>query len=92
MKIVLIMRLQKTVVEALIKNGHNVIFHDRYKENFDPITKYPEIRKGASLEKVIREHCNEIGVADGIIVVHSNWWGQPPAILKGWVDRVDLEI
>ncbi|HDQ04383.1 MAG TPA: flavodoxin family protein, partial [Deltaproteobacteria bacterium] len=21
-------------------------------------------------------------------VVHPNWWGQPPAILKGWVDRV----
>ena len=19
---------------------------------------------------------------------HPNWWGQPPAILKGWVDRV----
>lgn len=27
-------------------------------------------------------------VADGIIIVHPNWWGQPPAILKGWVDRV----
>jgi putative NADPH-quinone reductase len=21
-------------------------------------------------------------------VVHPNWWGQPPAILKGWIDRV----
>jgi putative NADPH-quinone reductase len=20
--------------------------------------------------------------------VHPNWWGQPPAILKGWIDRV----
>ncbi|MBE9519816.1 MAG: NAD(P)H-dependent oxidoreductase, partial [Proteobacteria bacterium] len=19
---------------------------------------------------------------------HPNWWGQPPAILKGWVDRI----
>ena len=26
--------------------------------------------------------------ADGIIIVHPNWWGQPPAILKGWVDRI----
>ena len=23
-----------------------------------------------------------------IVVVHPNWWGQPPAILKGWIDRV----
>lgn len=22
------------------------------------------------------------------MIVHPNWWGQPPAILKGWVDRV----
>ena len=22
------------------------------------------------------------------LVVHPNWWGQPPAILKGWIDRV----
>jgi putative NADPH-quinone reductase len=21
-------------------------------------------------------------------VIHPNWWGQPPAILKGWIDRV----
>ena len=20
--------------------------------------------------------------------MHPNWWGQPPAILKGWIDRV----
>jgi putative NADPH-quinone reductase len=26
--------------------------------------------------------------AEGIIIVHPNWWGQPPAILKGWIDRV----
>ena len=26
--------------------------------------------------------------ADGIIAIHPNWWGQPPAMLKGWIDRV----
>jgi NAD(P)H dehydrogenase (quinone) len=25
---------------------------------------------------------------DGLIVIHPNWWGQPPAIVKGWIDRV----
>jgi NAD(P)H dehydrogenase (quinone) len=33
-------------------------------------------------------HCKEIANADGIIIVHPNWWGMPPAILKGWIDRV----
>ncbi len=36
----------------------------------------------------IHRHCREIAEADGIVIVHPNWWGQPPAILKGWVDRV----
>jgi len=40
------------------------------------------------LDPVIRRHCDEIAAAAGIVVVHPNWWGQPPAILKGWVDRV----
>jgi len=22
------------------------------------------------------------------VIVHPTWWGQPPAILKGWIDRV----
>ena len=36
----------------------------------------------------IETHCGEISEAEGIVLVHPNWWGQPPAILKGWVDRV----
>ena len=36
----------------------------------------------------VEKHCNEISVADGVVIIHPNWWGQPPAILKGWVDRV----
>ena len=44
--------------------------------------------KDAVLAPDIQRHCEEIANADGIIIVHPNWWGQPPAILKGWVDRV----
>jgi len=37
---------------------------------------------------VIEQHCCEIGEADGVIIVHPNYWGRPPAMLCGWVDRV----
>lgn len=80
--------IANTTVEILLKNGHEVFFHDLYEENFDPIVLSQEIPKGASLGRVIEKHCNEISKADGIIIVHPNWWGQPPAILKGWIDRV----
>jgi len=80
--------IAKTVVETLLNSGHEVFFHDLYEDNFDPIIPGQEIPKGASLEKLIEEYCSEISNADGIVIVHPNWWGQPPAILKGWVDRV----
>jgi len=44
--------------------------------------------KDAALPDAIKQHCEEIALVDGIVIVHPNWWGQPPAILKGWVDRV----
>ncbi|MFC1859103.1 NAD(P)H-dependent oxidoreductase [Thermodesulfobacteriota bacterium] len=77
-----------TVVARVKKNGHTAIFHDLYEEKFDPILPPQEIANEAPLPKDIDVHCRQIVSADGIIVVHPNWWGQPPAILKGWIDRV----
>ncbi|MDD4872794.1 MAG: NAD(P)H-dependent oxidoreductase [Kiritimatiellae bacterium] len=77
-----------TVVERLRCNGYRVKFHDLYAEKFDPILYEKEIPEFAKLPRVIKQYCREIRDADGIIIVHPNWWGQPPAILKGWIDRV----
>jgi putative NADPH-quinone reductase len=68
--------------------GHQVAFHDLYLERFDPILRYEEIPKSAAVDIAVQKHCEEIASAEGIIVVHPNWWGMPPAILKGWVDRI----
>ena len=80
--------IAQTAVERLIQNGHEISFHDLYAESFDPLLLAPEIPTEVALPPEIVQHCEEIRSADGIIVVHPNWWGQPPAILKGWVDRV----
>ena len=77
-----------TVVEALEANGHEVAFHDLYKERFPPVLPAREIPRDVRLPRIIQKHCFEIAAADGIVIVDPNWWGQPPAILKGWVDRV----
>ena len=76
------------ILKTLLTIGHEVAFHDLYGERFPAILPAGEIPRGASLPKIIGRHCSEISNADGIIVVHPNWWGQPPAILKGWIDRV----
>jgi len=80
--------IAKAAVAELEGRGHGVIFHDLYDEGFDPILPHDEIPKETSLSWEMENHCKEISLADGIIIIHPNWWGQPPAILKGWVDRV----
>jgi putative NADPH-quinone reductase len=75
-------------VDELQRNGHQVAFHDLHAETFDPLLPAEEFPKGAFIPPEIETHCQEIADADGIVIVHPNWWGQPPAILKGWVDRV----
>jgi len=74
--------------DALRQNGHGVILHDLCQEQFPPLLSAAELQKNAKLEPVIARHAAEIVSADGIIIVHPNWWGMPPAILKGWIDRV----
>ena len=76
------------VMEALQKHNHDIFFHDLYEEGFDPLLTAREIPKNSPLPQAIQAHCDEIAVANGIIIIHPNWWGQPPAILKGWVDRI----
>jgi len=73
---------------ALLSMGHLVQYRDLYAERFDPILPGTEIPKHADVDEVVAQHCTELVEADGIVVVHPNWWGQPPAILKGWIDRV----
>jgi putative NADPH-quinone reductase len=77
-----------TAVRSLAQNGHTVWYHDLYAERFDPCLPRDEIPDHAVLDEVIQGHCDEIAQAEGIVIVHPNWWGQPPAILKGWIDRV----
>jgi NAD(P)H dehydrogenase (quinone) len=80
--------IAETAVRTLRRNGHSVSFHDLHSEGFDPVLPGSEIPSGAVLPPVVAAHCLEIAEAQGIVIVHPNWWGQPPAILKGWVDRV----
>ena len=77
-----------TAIAALRIAGHEVVYHDLYEERFDPILPHAEIPLDAELDPVVCRHRDEVSAADGYIIVHPNWWGQPPAILKGWLDRV----
>ena len=75
-------------VATLKREGFEVYFHDLYKEKFDPLLPAEEIPQKAFLSDVIKEHCKQASEVDGFVIIHPNWWGTPPAILTGWVDRI----
>jgi NAD(P)H dehydrogenase (quinone) len=77
-----------TAAETVRRAGTAVCFHDLYAEKFDPLMPAREFSRSARLDPALQAHCDELRIADGIIIVHPNWWGQPPAMLKGWIDRV----
>jgi putative NADPH-quinone reductase len=68
--------------------GHTVVLHDLCAEKFDPLMPAEEFPKEAPLPPAIARHCDDLRSAEGLVIVHPNWWGQPPAILTGWIDRV----
>jgi putative NADPH-quinone reductase len=80
--------IAKACIGELESAGHSVVFHDLYAEGFDPLLKKGEDKRDAQLDPTIQRHIADLAAADGIVVVHPNWWGMPPAILTGWIDRV----
>jgi putative NADPH-quinone reductase len=81
------------VRNALVGDGNIIEHHDLYREGFDPCLT---AEVGETLEKallraedqVLLQHRTQVANAGGLLIVHPNWWGKPPAILAGWLDRV----
>lgn len=80
--------IAQTIRNDLLELGFEVMFHDLYKENFPPLLPVEEIPAAGKVAPLVEKHCRELVEAEGIVVIHPNWWGQPPAIMKGWIDRV----
>ncbi|KQR17240.1 NAD(P)H-dependent oxidoreductase [Cellulomonas sp. Leaf334] len=88
--------LARRLRAALECEGARVHFHDLHAEGFDPLLAPQEsyvVGHGlrlaaASSDPLLAQHRAQIAAADALVVVHPNWWGMPPAILTGWLDRV----
>lgn len=80
--------IARTAQETLVADGHQVWFHDLQAEGFDPCFTAAELQRDAALPPLVSRHLEEVCAADGLIIVHPNYWSRPPAILCGWQDRV----
>jgi putative NADPH-quinone reductase len=65
-----------------------VFSHDLYKEGFNPVLTPAELGSDKSTDPLVNRYAAELVESDLLFFIHPNWWGQPPAILKGYIDRV----
>jgi NAD(P)H dehydrogenase (quinone) len=72
--------LAGTACRALRENGHEVVFHDLCAERFDPCLPRQETPEEGAVPDDVRAYTEDLRAADGIVVAHPNWWGQPPAL------------
>ena len=80
--------MAKVAAEVLVDAGYSLVTHDLYAESFNPVQPTGESQNTSSDDALVETHCAELKMADLILVFHPNWWSQPPAIVKGWIDRV----
>lgn len=66
--------------------GHEVELLDLNAEGFDPVLRAPELRGPPGPD--IARHAEALERAGAVLLVCPLWWSGPPAVLKGWLDRV----
>ena len=82
--------IARTCVEALEASGGEVVLRDLYAMEFDPrlrTTELPTPQGWTMAPDVVAERARLADV-DSFVFVYPFWFNAPPAILKGYVDRV----
>ncbi|KOT50945.1 MULTISPECIES: NAD(P)H-dependent oxidoreductase [Streptomyces] len=84
--------LADAVAAELGSRGCQVVTHDLYAEGFDPLLPADgteTVRAAGDPDDTwTARHRAELATLDALVFVHPNWWGMPPAVLTGWVQRV----
>jgi putative NADPH-quinone reductase len=80
------------VVDELRQRGCEVLAHDLCAEGFSPVLTAEETETVQAAERSedaqLDLHRAEVATLDVLVFVHPNWWGMPPAVLTGWMQRV----
>jgi NAD(P)H dehydrogenase (quinone) len=83
--------VRDSAVRGLERGGHTVRLVDLYAIGFDPVMSPQEWRRYHAAEEnetPIAEHLALLRWCEGLVFVYPTWWYGPPAMLKGWLERV----
>lgn len=85
--------VRDVVCAKLREAGSEVRLRDLYAEGFQPILTQQELENYLDPErnaKPVAWDAEALRWCDTLIFVYPTWWYGPPAMLKGWLDRVML--
>jgi NAD(P)H dehydrogenase (quinone) len=76
--------------DAVRHKGHEPIVRDLYRIGFDPVLREEERPRGVGINYSadVRFEHEALRGSDVFVLVYPIWFGMPPAMLKGYVDRV----
>lgn len=83
--------IRDTAVAAARTAGHEVTLFDLYAENFDPVmhpAEWQGYEDASHLPPELVRHLATMVRVDAMIFIYPTWWDAPPALLKGWIDRL----
>jgi NAD(P)H dehydrogenase (quinone) len=85
--------LMRALVSGLEEAGHEADLADLCAEGFDPVMGAKELETlgDGDPSDDVRSYQERLLAAHGLAFVFPVWWFGPPAILKGFVDRVFQE-
>ncbi len=86
--------LYNSTCSSLQKAGHEIRKINLYKEHFDPKLSLDEwnsyLDETHKNIKNLKQHVENLLWAEGLIFIFPTWMYGPPALLKGWLERVWL--
>ncbi len=68
----------------------NVQVLDLYEEKFNPVLEFGEKKKRRDIYKdpELAKYRDQLSWAEKIIFIYPIWWGRPPAMLMGYIDKM----
>lgn len=79
---------------TLTNNDHETQTLDLYREGFDPVLSRKEwlgyLTETDKNIATLQDHVDALRWAEGIVLIYPTWMYGPPAMLKGWMERVWL--
>ena len=84
----------ETARTAIRGAGHELRVIDLYRERFDPVLSTEEwhsyLADTARNIAAVRDHVEAMQWAESLVLIFPQWMYGPPALLKGWLERVWL--